>query len=908
MKIGFETIIFGPIIKDLESALDTISQSGYEGIEFSQRPDMLFMRGTSGPIPVKIEQLVSLLEDRNLVFLGLAGGTLEERIRFCKPNGGESKPELLPSYLYVEDCNAMMLEMARELGVKLALHPHVFMQNHHLIDALKLLERFPDLLWMPDTAHLYIVGDDPIKAVSALPHDRFSCVHLKDWDAAYGRSYYRYAKGFTELGTGNVPVTEVLQELRSSNYKGWIVVEQDYTRTTPAQSALMNAYWLASQGSAMEFVDRRTEIPPTETLIEPLPQSAQDCSPEEYAYSVAKAKFTRAMLRASSEDISRCYQTLAGAMRELCDCHIVTVWACSPTRDDLSLLAVSPTTEQGPNIISKREALAGSAIEQLALKAYNLNDEYSPSLSDNAKIQFQWHERAHQLGSTVMIAMPVLNLFNAHHLRLFVGLLPRSTWLTSNDPAPYWYTQFADLNMEIAQAADASLDSLCAYAAARVNILAGNHHNVKKFLDAIRSLIQELANCEGITIFLVNATRDRLEERTTTGIVWQVPEEEQYYTKDVTTQTGRVWMENEPVLLRDAQIQFVHQPRSRESGPSVDLHRDNLLFVPLVDTQGNVIGIIRCRNKRPPSRAIDSISGAHISSPSRSNTEPAEQEWIFTDDDAALVDVIGHSAVPHLQVLQSDEQRARSVASMTHELSMPLVAIRSSVDWLREDLSGMPPVCSKSFTYDYAGDIDSWSLLMVGLLSNAEVYSLKAQTLRLNPSPVFLMADIIAPAVRQVGQLVRARNFSTRNVWYSDFEDIPRLYIDKNRFQQVIFNLLSNAIKYAYNDPAQFQVEINGTVRERLWYDITFKDWGPGIVKEHEVSIFEESVRGPKAVNDYVAGQGLGLWIVKRIVEAHGGIVRVTHNFRPTELTISLPTSLASAPPRKLARTSKESA
>ena len=85
MKIGAETVIWGQQIDDLPGALDLLEFHGCEGVEFSQRPDTL---GNA-------RELKSMLRDRSLHLLGLAGGTLRERMEFC----GDV---LRPDYLYVE--------------------------------------------------------------------------------------------------------------------------------------------------------------------------------------------------------------------------------------------------------------------------------------------------------------------------------------------------------------------------------------------------------------------------------------------------------------------------------------------------------------------------------------------------------------------------------------------------------------------------------------------------------------------------------------------------------------------------------------------------------------------------------------------------------------------------------------
>src|SRR5437773_1470551 len=70
-------------------------------------------------------------------------------------------------------------------------------------DTEELLLQYRDLSFLPDTAHLTIVHDDPVEAIERFI-DRTVAVHFKDWTAAFGRACHRYARGFVELGAGDV--------------------------------------------------------------------------------------------------------------------------------------------------------------------------------------------------------------------------------------------------------------------------------------------------------------------------------------------------------------------------------------------------------------------------------------------------------------------------------------------------------------------------------------------------------------------------------------------------------------------------------------------------------------------------------------------------------------------------------
>jgi sugar phosphate isomerase/epimerase len=136
-----------------------------------------------------------------------------------------------PKYLYVEDVGALEQRILATSDFTLALHVHVFKHSkpQHLRDAVEILRKHPNVKWIPDTAHQTIAGDNPVQALRIVPEDRIASVHIKDWSSLYGRTSHRYSKGFCELGRGEVPLSNVIHEIRSKLPRSWIVVEQDYT-------------------------------------------------------------------------------------------------------------------------------------------------------------------------------------------------------------------------------------------------------------------------------------------------------------------------------------------------------------------------------------------------------------------------------------------------------------------------------------------------------------------------------------------------------------------------------------------------------------------------------------------------------------------------------------------------------
>jgi signal transduction histidine kinase len=91
---------------------------------------------------------------------------------------------------------------------------------------------------------------------------------------------------------------------------------------------------------------------------------------------------------------------------------------------------------------------------------------------------------------------------------------------------------------------------------------------------------------------------------------------------------------------------------------------------------------------------------------------------------------------------------------------------------------------------------------------------------------------------------------------------------DANRLEQVLTNLLSNALKFAPGKPIDVLVENRGN---RVLLGVC--DRGPGVAPEDRLRIFDRFERTRTA--EGVGGIGLGLWIAKQIVRAHGGEIRI---------------------------------
>jgi signal transduction histidine kinase/sugar phosphate isomerase/epimerase len=842
MKVGFQTILWGRAFADIKSSLNLLSHFHFQGIEVFQTPLQLPEAPVFG----------RMLQDYGLELVGLAGGTVEERLCYC---GGILKP----LYFYVESFDQKDADLAGAAGIPLALHPHVFARVHRLKAAMGELAKHPELQLLPDTAHLAIAGDDSLDAIRR-GWGRLASVHLKDWTPVYGRSVHRYAKGFTELGNGRLAkeIDAVVFELRRRSYEGWLIVEQDSSVVPPEAAVQISANWLA---------DDRRHLLPKAAPVAPAPKPA--CLPRPPGLlDLDVTDFLRELATIATTSGDQFYWNLAREFDRLIPCRFVSVWSYSPAHHSLAPLAYYPSELNLDRDLSleRGEALSSVALDsrQAEVFDFTISSPGAPYGRPNLRIVFpQLVAKTH---AKELWTLPILNCNNPNQVRFLLNFSPQA----SLDPAP-WRPFLAWLAPEISRAADVALEEHCSYAAATVNLLQGGVRESNVFIASLIKEIARITRSQGCSIFLVSETGDRLECAGSTGIEWHVPEDKQFYLPGQGL-TGKCLESEECLIVNHAATADGFQSLSTEK--VAEPERDSAVFVPLkhpgpedrsaVDA---VLGVIRCRTKARPN-------------------------CFYSDDDVAVIEAMAQAAIPHIVALQDEERRIRALLRLTHELRTPLVAIGGALDLMEDDLEryfhgNIPDI----FTEDYLGDVSSWRQLMDRLLENADLVSGRLAPIQIEPSRTLILKDVLAAAIRQVDRLCKRRRFRAGHIQHGPFDQIPALYIDRNLFQQAFFNLLSNAIKYAYADPEAFSVEVLAK-RVPDGFELLFRDWGTGVDPASARRIFELGVRGRDRTGANVAGQGIGLWVVRRVAEAHGGRVWLSSPSQPTEFTIFMPAAL----------------
>ena len=225
-------------------------------------------------------------------------------------------------------------------------------------------------------------------------------------------------------------------------------------------------------------------------------------------------------------------------------------------------------------------------------------------------------------------------------------------------------------------------------------------------------------------------------------------------------------------------------------------------------------------------------------------------------------------------------RRARDsvLANISHEFRTPLAAQLASIELLREGLHTLPP--DKRAELVLA--LERGALRLMRLIDNL-LESVRIESgllhIRRQSTP---MPEVVAEAQKLVAPLLAQRR---QTIAVAVPDSLPHVNGDAPRLIQVFVNLLANASKFA---PEGSEIRIGAEAHAQsivAWVD----DAGPGIPASGEESIFERFRRG-SGEEPAPGGLGLGLWIVKSIIDRHGGSISVSRTpDAHTRFSITLP-------------------
>ncbi|MDB6089799.1 MAG: two-component system, OmpR family, phosphate regulon sensor histidine kinase PhoR [Gammaproteobacteria bacterium] len=269
------------------------------------------------------------------------------------------------------------------------------------------------------------------------------------------------------------------------------------------------------------------------------------------------------------------------------------------------------------------------------------------------------------------------------------------------------------------------------------------------------------------------------------------------------------------------------------------------------------------------------------------NSAKAVEHLQVSPTDARTTVITSSGIVDGLQVqVIRDEteleavRRARDsvLANISHEFRTPLAAQLASIELLVEGLETLQPAQQKELVMS----LERGTLRLTRLIDNLlESVRIESGQLSIRHQSIDL-AEVVEDATALIGSLLTLRR-QTLEVTLPD--DLPYIEGDKPRLTQVFVNLIANANKFA---PEGTIVRIGAEARDGqvlAWVE----DEGPGPAAAESDAIFARFQRGSEEEPE-PGGLGLGLWIVKSIIDRHAGSIALVRTDQGrTRFTIRLP-------------------
>lgn len=224
---------------------------------------------------------------------------------------------------------------------------------------------------------------------------------------------------------------------------------------------------------------------------------------------------------------------------------------------------------------------------------------------------------------------------------------------------------------------------------------------------------------------------------------------------------------------------------------------------------------------------------------------------------------------------ENERLRSALLDSVTHDLRTPLTAIRAATTTLISQQDLPEPERTELLTA-----IDEESARLDRLIGQAvEMAQIDADAVQLNRRPQNVR-ELVETTVEELRPVLR-----DRDVELEVAEDVPNVPMDRAMVHRVLRHLVENAVKYSSpSSPIAIRA-----ARDEYRLLITVADQGPGIEPEEQAFVFDKFFRGKKQ-RAHATGTGMGLAIVKAILEAHGGgIELVSGPDAGTRFTLWLP-------------------
>ena len=213
-----------------------------------------------------------------------------------------------------------------------------------------------------------------------------------------------------------------------------------------------------------------------------------------------------------------------------------------------------------------------------------------------------------------------------------------------------------------------------------------------------------------------------------------------------------------------------------------------------------------------------------------------------------------------IRLQNSEEKRRQFVSDASHELKTPLASIKLLSDSILQNDMDMETI--REFVQDIGNEADRLNRMSQKLLSLSRVESQSDSEYE-----IVYLAPTVKKVIRMLHEIARRSSISIQ----AELDGDCSILIIEDDLYQIIFNLVENGIKYNTAGGSLF-INLQKNLEDVV---LTVADTGVGIPAESLENIFERFYRVDKARSRKSGGSGLGLSIVKSLVERNGGTINV---------------------------------
>ncbi len=258
-------------------------------------------------------------------------------------------------------------------------------------------------------------------------------------------------------------------------------------------------------------------------------------------------------------------------------------------------------------------------------------------------------------------------------------------------------------------------------------------------------------------------------------------------------------------------------------------------------------------------RSLGTVVVLHDITARRQRTE------LIEDLNRRLADQVEQLALSNAELERANCDFAELPSVVSHQIRGPLGNMVSAVCAMRAGCGDPTDTCSRMFeVFEQQGrHLDG---LVRGLLNAANI---EAGRLVLHREPIPASA-----VVQQVVESFHPSNGHCRRICRAVSRDLPAVDADRDRLAEVLTNLLDNADKYS---PAGTEIVIEAEAGAE-WVTVQVRDHGPGLPADALDRVFDKFYRADTSETRATRGYGLGLYICRQFVEAHGGTIRAANH------------------------------